>query len=220
MRNILVIVGGLAAVIAIALGVWFGTRGPSPGPAPTAAAPTPDKAALLAVQPTDHVLGDPKAPITMIEYASFTCPHCAHFSTAILPEVKKKWIDTGKVKLVYRDFPLDQMVAKAAELAECSGNDKYFPVMEMIFATQLNWVSAQDPIAELSKSLRIAGMGEKEVKACLANEAVSNGVIADYKGGESLGVNSTPTLFINGEKYTGARPADELDQVFTKLLNK
>ena len=219
MRNILVIAGIIAAVIAIAAGVYFGTRGPSPGPAPTAVAPAPDKAALLAIKPTDHVLGDPKAPITMIEYASFTCPHCAHFSTAILPDVKKKWIDTGKVKLVYRDFPLDQMAAKAAELAECSGNDRYFPVMEMIFATQLNWVSAPDPIAELSKSLRIAGMGEKEVKACLANEAVSNGVIADYKGGESLGVDSTPTFFINGQKYTGARPIEELDALFTKLTS-
>ncbi len=217
MRNMLVIAGVIAAVIAIAAGVYFGTRGPSPGPAPTAVGPAPDKAALLAVKPTDHVLGDPKAPVTMIEYASFTCPHCAHFSTAILPDVKKKWIDTGKVKLVYRDFPLDQMAAKAAELAECSGNDRYFPVMEMIFATQLNWASASDPIAELSKSLRIAGMGEKEVKACLANEAVSNGVIADYKGGESLGVDSTPTFFINGQKYTGARPIEELDALFTKL---
>ncbi|MBV9836453.1 MAG: thioredoxin domain-containing protein, partial [Alphaproteobacteria bacterium] len=77
-----------------------------------------------------------------------------------------------------------------------------------------------DPIGELSKSLRIAGMGEKEVKACLANEAMGNQVIEDYRGGEKLGVNSTPTLFINGEKYTGARPADELDALFTKLLAK
>ena len=137
-----------------------------------------------------------------------------------LPEIKKKWIDTGKVKLVYRDFPLDQMAAKAAQLAECAGNDKYFAVMDMIFATQANWAGAADPIGELSKSLRIAGMGDKEVKACLANEAVSTAVIADYKGGEQLGVNSTPTLFINGEKYTGARPIDELDAIFNKLLGK
>ena len=218
MRNILVVAGGIAAVIAIALGVYFGTRGPGNGPAPAPVAVTPDKAALLAVQPTDHVLGDPKAPITMIEYASFTCPHCAHFATTILPEVKKKWIDTGKVKLVYRDFPLDQVAAKAAQLAECSGNDKYFPVMDMIFATQANWAAASDPIAELSKSLRIAGMGEKEVQACLANEAVSNAVIADYRGGESIGVNSTPTLFINGEKITGARPVEELDALFGKFV--
>ena len=217
MRNILVVAGGIAAVIAIAFGVYFGTRGPSAGPAPTPVGNAPDKAALLSILPSDHVLGDPKAPITMIEYASFTCPHCAHFATAILPAVKKKWVETGKVKVVYRDFPLDQVAAKAAQLAECSGNDKYFAVMDMIFATQATWAAASDPIAELSKSLRIAGMGDKEVQACLANDAVANAVIADYRGGETLGVNSTPTLFINGEKLSGARPIEELDALFGKL---
>ena len=218
MRNILVIVGGVAVVIAIAFGVYFGTRGPAPGPAPTPVAGAPDKTALLAVQPGDHVLGDPKAPVTLIEYASFTCPHCATFSTAVLPAVKKKWIETGKVKLIYRDFPLDQVAAKAAQLAECAGTDKYFAVIDMIFATQATWAAASDPIAELSKSLRIAGMGEKEVKACLANEAVANAVIADYRGGETLGVSSTPTLFVNGEKLSGARPVEELDALFAKYV--
>jgi protein-disulfide isomerase len=163
------------------------------------------------------VLGDAKAPITMIEYASFTCPHCAHFAVAVLPEVKKKWIDTGKVKLIYRDFPLDQTALKAAQLAECAGKDKYFGVVDMIFETQPKWATASDPIADLAKSLRIAGMGDAEVKACLANDAVANGVIADYRGGETLGVNSTPTLFINGEQFKGARSVEELDAAFGKL---
>ena len=95
MRNILIVAGGAVAVAAIAAGVYFGTRPPAAGPTPVAVAAAPDKTALLAVLPTDHVLGDPKAPITLIEYASFTCPHCAHFHTQILPELKKKWIDTG-----------------------------------------------------------------------------------------------------------------------------
>ena len=217
MRNILIVAGGVVAVAAIAVGVYFGTRPSSPGPAPQAVAQTTDKTALLAVLPTDHVLGDAKAPITLIEYASFTCPHCAHFSVAVLPELKKKWVDTGKVKLIYRDFPLDQTALKAAQLAECAGNDKYFGVIDMIFATQQKWATASDPIADLSKSLRIAGMGDAEVKACLANDAVANGVIADYRGGETLGVNSTPTLFINGELFKGARSIEELDAVFAKL---
>jgi protein-disulfide isomerase len=217
MRNILIAAGGVVAVAAIAAGVYFGTRPAGPGPAPTAVAATPDKTALLAIQPTDHVLGDPKAPVTLIEYASFTCPHCAHFATQILPEVKKKWIDTGKVKLIYRDFPLDQTAVKAAQLAECSGKDRYFAVVDMIFATQGNWAAASDPIAELAKSLRIAGMGDKEVKACLADDAMANGVIADYRGGETLGVNSTPTLFINGQQYRGTRTAEDLDAAFAKL---
>lgn len=218
MRNILIVAGGVVAVAAIAAGVYFGTRPSSPAPAPQAVAQAADKTTLLKVQPNDHVLGDANAPITLIEYASLTCPHCAHFSVAVLPELKKKWIDTGKVKLVYRDFPLDQTALKAAQLAECSGKDKYFGVIDMIFETQPKWATAADPIGDLSKSLRIAGMGENEVKACLANDAVANGVVADYRGGETLGVNSTPTLFINGEEFKGARSVEEMDATFSKLL--
>ena len=217
MRNMLIVAGGAVAVAAIAAGVYFGTRPPAAGQPPVAVAAAPDKTALLAVLPTDHVLGDPKAPITLIEYASFTCPHCAHFHTQILPELKKKWIDTGKVKLIYRDFPLDQVAAKAAQIAECAGKDKYFGVIDMIFETQSKWATASDPMADLGKSLRIAGMGDAEVKACLANDAVANGVVADYRGGETLGVNSTPSLFINGTLYKGARSVEELDAAFAKL---
>ena len=218
MRNILIVAGGAVAVAAIAAGAYFGTRPPAPGQPPVAVASTPDKSALLAVQPGDHVLGDPKAPVTMIEYASFTCPHCAHFHTQILPELKKKWIDTGKVKLIYRDFPLDQVAAKAAQIAECAGNDRYFGVVDLIFRGQPTWATASDPIAELAKPLRIAGMGEKEIKECLANEAKANEVVADAKGGEILGVNSTPTLFIDGQMYSGARSVEELDGAFAKLV--
>jgi protein-disulfide isomerase len=217
MRNILIAAGGVVAVAAIAAGVWFGTRPSSPGLVPTAVVQTADKATLLGVQATDHVLGDPKAPITLIEYASLTCPHCAHFSVVVLPELKKKWVDTGKVKLIYRDFPLDQTAFKAAQLAKCLGNDKYFGVVDMIFSTQPTWAAASDPIGALSKSLRIAGMDDAAVTACLANDKVQNDVIADYKGGETLGVNSTPTLFINGEQFKGARSVEEMDAAFSRL---
>jgi len=217
MRNILIVAGGVVAVAAIAGAVYFGTRAPASGPPPVAAASAPSKAGLETVQPGDHVLGDPNAPITVIEYASLTCSHCAHFHTQILPEIKKKWIDTGKVKLVYRDFPLDQIAAKAAQIAECAGNDKYFGVVDIIFRGQPQWATAADPLAELAKPLRIAGMGENEIKACLANDAMSNAVIKDYQGGEAMGVNSTPTLFINGQLYRGSRSVDELDGVFSKL---
>ena len=217
MRNILIVAGGIVAVAAIAAGVYFGTRPGASGPTPVAVAASPDKTALLGVQPSDHVLGAATAPVTLIEYASFTCPHCAHFNTLVLPDLKKKWIDTGKVKLIYRDFPLDQAATKAAQLAECAGNDRYYAVVDMIFANQPVWAAAADPIAELSKSLRIAGMGDAEVKACLANDAIANAVINDYRGGEVLGVSSTPTLFINGQQFKGARSVEELDAVFSKL---
>lgn len=217
MRNILIVAGGAVAVAAIVAGVYFGTRPPAAGQPPMAVAAAPDKATLLTVQPGDHVLGDAKAPITMIEYASFTCPHCAHFHTQILPEIKKKWIDTGKVKLIYRDFPLDQVAAKAAQIAECAPNDRYFGIIDLIFRSQPTWAATHDPIAELAKPLRIAGLGENEIKACLANEAKAGAVVGDYRGGETLGVNSTPTLFIDGQLYKGARSVEELDAVFAKL---
>ncbi len=216
MRNILIVAGGVVAVAAIAAGVYFGARAPS-SPPPVAAVSAPNKAALESVQAGDHVLGDPKAPITVIEYASLTCSHCAQFHTQILPEIKKKWIDTGKVKLVYRDFPLDQVAAKAAQIAECAGNDRYFGVLDIIFRGQPQWLASSDPLTELAKPLRIAGMGENEIKACLANEAMSNAVINDYKAGEQMGVNSTPTLFINGQLYRGSRSVEDLDGVFGKL---
>jgi protein-disulfide isomerase len=218
MRNILIGVGGAVAVAAIVAAVYFGTRPTAPGAAPVAvAASASDAKSLLAVQPGDHVMGAANAPITMIEYASLTCPHCAHFNTTVLPDIEKKWVATGKVKLIYRDFPLDQIATKAAQLAECAGNDKYYAVLDMIFRGQGSWAVAQDPIAELSKSLRIAGMGDNEVKACLANDTVATGVINDYRGGETLGVNSTPTIFVNGEQFKGARSLEEFDALFTKL---
>jgi protein-disulfide isomerase len=217
MRNILIVAGGVVAVAAIAAGIYFGVQ-PSRGPAPVAAATTSaEKQAVLSVQPGDHVKGDPNAPITLIEYASLDCPHCAHFNTTILPELEKKWIDNGKVKLIYRDFPLDQVAVKAAQLARCAGKDRYFAVVDMIFRNQATWSAASDPVAELSKSMRIAGLSENDIKACLADDKVADQVIADYKGGETLGVNSTPTLFINGELYRGARSVDEFNEIFGKL---
>lgn len=217
MRNILIVAGGAVAVAAIVAGVYFGTRPPAPGPTPVAVAGTPDKTALMAVQPGDHVLGDPKAPVTIIEYASLTCSHCAHFHTQILPDLKKKWIDTGKVKLVYRDFPLDQVAVKAAQIAECAGKDKYFGVLDIIFRGQPQWATGADPIAELSKPLRIAGLGEAEIKACLANDAMMNAVLNDYRSGDALGVNSTPTLFIGGQLYRGSRSVEDIDGAIAKL---
>ena len=217
MRNILIVAGGVVAVAAIAAGAYFGTRPAATGTAAVAPVAAPNTSALAAVQPGDHVLGDPKAPVTLIEYASFTCPHCAQFHTQVLPEIKKKWIDTGKVKLVYRDFPLDQVAAKAAQIAECAGNDRYFGVIDIIFRGQPQWAASSDPLGELAKPLRIAGLGENEIKACLANEAASNAVINDYKGGEQMGVNSTPALFIDGQLYRGPRTVEDLDNVLGKL---
>lgn len=197
---------------------------PAPAtPAPAAATPAPTAATVpavptgLEVQPSDHVMGDPKAPITVIEYASMTCPHCADFAANTLPEVKKQFIDTGKVKWVFRDFPLDQYAVRGSMLAECGGNDRYFALIEILFGAQRNWIRINDmdgTIAELGKIGRLAGISEADFKACMSNQALLNAIVAERQGGEQLGVDSTPTFFINGKKTAGAMPFDE----FAKLL--
>jgi protein-disulfide isomerase len=220
MRNILIAAAGVVAVAAIAAGVYFGTRPSSSGLTPGAVSPSAEAAALLAVQPNDHLLGKPEAPITLIEYASLTCPHCAHFDTEVLPKLKEKWIDTGKVKLIYRDFPLDDAALKAAQLAECSGNDRYYALVDLIFASQPKWAATSDPataIDDLTKLLRVAGMSDTFIKECIANDKVANTVLERQRGGQKLGVDSTPTLYINGQQFKGARSVEELDGVFAKL---
>lgn len=217
MRNILIVAGGVVAVAAIAAGVYFGTR-PNSSPASFTVAASPDKTVLLQPQAADNMMGDAKAAVTLIEYASLTCSHCAAFHTQVLPDLKKKWVDTGKVRLIYRDYPLDQTAAKAAQIAKCVPKERYFAVLDIMFRGQAQWAAAADPIAELAKPLRIAGMGDAEVKACLADESKASAVVADLRGGETLGVNSTPTLFINGTKYPGARSVEDLDRELGKLV--
>ena len=165
-----------------------------------------------------HILGNPKAKVKLTDYVSYTCSHCAHFHAQILPDLKKKWIDTGKVKLVYRDFPLDQVAVKAAQIAECAGKDKYFGVLDIIFRSQPQWATGADPLAELAKPLRIAGLGEAEIKACLANDAMMAPVLNDYRSGEALGVSATPTLFIGGQLYRGSRSVEDIDGAISKVI--
>lgn len=166
----------------------------------------------------DHILGDPKAKVTIIEYASLTCPHCAHFAVDILPELKKKYIDTGKVRLIYRNFPLDALAARAAILAKCVNSDQYFAMIDVLFENQMKWMSANDPIAELGKLGRLAGLSDADFKACMDNKSLAESVVAERQGGEAAGVDSTPTMFINGQKSEGALSVEEYDKILQPLL--
>ncbi len=174
--------------------------------------------AELQPAPTDHVLGKQDAPVVIVEYASMTCPHCASFHNEVLPELKKKYIDTGKVRYVYRDFPLDAVALQAAQIAECAGSERYFAVLDLIFQTQSQWAAAKDPMADLAKSLRIGGITEADIKTCLANDKIATAIVAERQAGEKLGVSATPTLFINGERWTGARTIAALDDALAKVL--
>lgn len=151
--------------------------------------------------PGDHVLGKPDAPNVLIDYASFTCPHCATFNAAVMPVLKRDWIEPGKLKLVHRHFPSDAIATRASLLAECAGPDKFFAAVDTIFRTQVQWMTAPDPAAELMTVLAGLGVGEAEAQACLSNDRLLDKVIADVQSGQALGVNSTPTLFINEQPY-------------------
>ena len=183
--------------------------------APSASAQTPS---VLTVTAKDHVLGDPNAKVTVIEYASMTCSHCAGFHTTILPELKKLYIDTGKVKLVFRDFPLDKVALQASLVAECVPADRYFAMVDMLFQTQAQWSRARDPLDALSKASRLLGIDDVKFRACQDDKEALAAIIGERQGAESIGVESTPTLVINGKLYPGARPVPDYQKIFDDLL--
>lgn len=166
----------------------------------------------------DMVLGKADAPITIIEYASLTCPHCASFHTATLPEIKKEFIDTGKARLIYRDFPLDQVAFMGAITARCAGPEKYFTYLDVLFAQQRQWASAQDPAAALKQIARLGGMPSEQFDKCLGDKALGDYILAQrLEGNQKFNVNSTPTLIINGKVEQGATALDELRKKLNAL---
>jgi protein-disulfide isomerase len=188
---------------------------PAAGQAPRAPA---SPATLLQVTPQDRVLGQADAPITIIEYASMTCPHCAHFTNEVLPELKKKWIDTGKVKLVMRPYPLDQVALRAEMLARCLPPDRYYPMIETLFKTQEKWAVAQDWRPALERTARLAGVGSKEFDGCLANKTLEDEIVQSrLTAATQLDVNATPTLFVNGKKLEGPPTVQALDEALSGL---
>ena len=166
----------------------------------------------------DVVMGDANAPVTIIEYASMTCSHCASFHNSTYPEMKKKYIDTGKVKYILREFPLDPLAAAGFMLARCSGNEKYYPIVEMLFQKQNDWVT-QNPIPPLLALAKQMGFTQETFEACLKDQKVLEAIEnVRTHGAEKLAVNSTPTFFINGKKVSGSMTIQELDKQIEPLL--
>jgi protein-disulfide isomerase len=179
------------------------------------------KADTVSLAPDDHVLGKADAPITIIEYASLTCPHCAEFDRDTLPKIKEKWIDTGKAKLVFRDFPLDGLALRAAMVARCAPPDRYFGYIDALFHTPNNWARANDPVEALSRIARLGGMSDQQFHACLSNEELQKAVAASRQTAEkNYGVESTPTFFVNGTMMPGALPFNDFDQALTAAQPK
>jgi protein-disulfide isomerase len=158
----------------------------------------------------DHVLGKADAPITIIEYASTTCGHCADLHTKTLPKIKTDWIDTGKARLIYRDFPTSpaHLSIGASMIAHCAGPDRYFGIMGLLFEQQEKWLGAANPLDGLKKLVRLAGMTGEDVDACIGKQDLATAIQERARAGNTIyGVSSTPTLIINGAKIEGNDPA-------------
>jgi protein-disulfide isomerase len=167
----------------------------------------------------DVFMGSPDAKVTIIEYASMTCSHCANFSTKIFPLVKEKYIDTGKVRFTLREFPFDPLATAAFMLARCKGNDKYYAMVDLLFAQQKAWTGSDKPTEALLSVVRQAGFTQESFETCLKNKAIYDGVnFVKERGAKVFGVDSTPTFFINGEKRSGSISIEDMDKILTPLL--
>jgi protein-disulfide isomerase len=189
-------------------------------PATPAAPPAPgsSRASPLAIGPNDRVLGSAEAPITIVEYASLTCPHCAHFEADVLPKLREKWIDPGKVKLVLRDYPLDQPALDAAVVARCAPPERFYGFVETLFAQQQRWVMAKDYKAALARIAELGGLGKSQLDTCLAKKELEQQVLQSrLTASQELGVESTPSFFINGTKFEGAPTVEQFDTVLSRL---
>jgi protein-disulfide isomerase len=168
----------------------------------------------------DMALGPANASVTITEYASMSCPHCAAFNANVFPKIRSEYIDTGKVRYVFREFPLDIKAAVASVLARCIAKEdagKFFAMIDMLFKKQDEWVVKTKETLKLIG--RDAGMSEQSVETCLKDRALFDKLSADEKfADEVLKINSTPTFFINGERVKGAKPFEEFDKRIKQLL--
>ncbi len=169
----------------------------------------------------EMVLGDENARVTVIEYASLGCPHCANFHANTFPEIKKNYIDTGKIKFIYRDFPLGNPALAAAMIARCAGSSRYFGMVDIFFRGQPQWTRADNPLQALSKIARFGGMSETDVGACLQNQELLTHIQNKARdGAEKFEINSTPSFVIDGETISGGMPYEDFKKILDKALNK
>jgi protein-disulfide isomerase len=162
----------------------------------------------------EMTLGDPQAPNVVIEYMSMTCPHCQRFHSDVYPEFKKKYVDTGKVYFILREYPLDPLAKAAIVLARCEPKERFFPLVDLMFDHQSEWAFVPNPVLALQDLLKQAGFTQESFQACLTNQPILDGVnwVQD-RAQKQFGVASTPTFFINGTKVPGEQSLAELDKL-------
>jgi protein-disulfide isomerase len=163
-------------------------------------------------------LGPADAPVSVVEYASTSCPHCAHFDTTTFDDFRLKYIDSGKVRYIFREFPLNAPAYAVAMLARCAPADRYFDVVHAFFRSQDQWLSGGDLKANILAKAKDFGFTEQTFDACLANQALFTAINEVRDRGSAFGVQATPTFFINGRKYEGALTLEDLDKAIEPLL--
>jgi protein-disulfide isomerase len=189
------------------------------GSAPVAFAQGPTQEELMRPGPLpDLAIGKADAPVTIIEYASMTCPHCASFHKNTYPALKTKYIDTGKVRFIFREFPLDELAVAAAMLARCAGGEKSTALIEVLFNSQDKWAVRQ-PLPVLQQIAKQAGFTQQSFEECLANQKLYNDIVATReRGSKEYKVESTPTLFVNGKMQKGGASIEDLDKLIKPYL--
>jgi protein-disulfide isomerase len=225
------VVGGVVlagAAVAIYQATSTGERTP-PRPQPVAeapasaiAAPKPDKSfGQIALEPDDYLLGNRDAKVTVIEYASLTCPHCAALNNEVLPRIKKEYVETGKVRYVYRDFPLDQVALQASVLARCTGPDRFFGFVDVLFSSQNSWARSNDPIKALEQVGKLGGVTPEKFEQCRNDEELKTKVLEQRMAGDkTFQVNATPTLLIDGDRFSRGLSYDEFKAILEAHLSK
>ena len=172
----------------------------------------------------EHVLGKADAPITVEEYASLTCSHCGDFANTVLPELEKRYIDTGKVRFIFRDFPLDGVALKAATLAHCMPEGQYYPFIKVLFKNQMSWITADGgPEKVLIQYAQLGGLDEEKAKACLNDTKLQDAVVASRtEGTEKYKIEATPSFVINKGQETlkGGQSVESFSATFDRLLAK
>jgi len=167
----------------------------------------------------DVALGPADAKVTIIEYASMTCSHCAAFHKETFPELKKRYIDAGKVRFILREFPLDPLATAGFMLARCDGDSKYYPITDLLFDNQGAWAFTSKPLDALQQMMKQAGFSKEKFEACLKDQKLYDAVNAVRKRAEeTFKVNSTPTFFINGQRISGAVSIDEIEKIIKPIL--
>jgi protein-disulfide isomerase len=164
-------------------------------------------------------LGDPDAPVKIVEYMSLTCPHCAAFHNETFEQIVTDYVDTGKVQFIVREFPFDPRATAAIMLARCAPEDQFFPMIEVLMQQQSNWARADDAAAALFDISKLAGFTQESFNACLTNQQLVDDVNAvRQKAAEEFGVDSTPTFLINGKRYPGNMSVDSMSALIDSLL--